>query len=612
MRPLQALAFLLLLSAPISALSLNDFLAPYLLPGERPVAEDFSIGGSNYALVRIAGKPSFLLSEKEGEFGFVQDAGQIQEALRSKTLEEMQLTESLDASLLLVREFNDSRLLGERECRRQTGTDRFPCTDKDSCIVACRSVPNCQTALSYSLESMNDLQAWLVLSSSLDTLVADAETANAAASSALESSFGTGPVDALLEKEYNIQAVAHDISENSLFNCGPVGKCFCSYTFNHTPLRTSIETLLRVRSNLTLLQTLPSLSSSIANTTAQRTSIKDEGELYALVLFESDAKLGQLRTDMDNSLVFISDEELLRGFNELRSNLTTLGVAVDRKDYAAAQSLALAFNTRLDMLHSRTGANIAEYYLLLDLRLNVSRTLDLLGDVELTDTQAAQLADLQGRYAASEMPAPLPRALADQMKTDLLDQQSKSNALFISAERASITSQISALRASVSNLTALSSRNRQKNNFTQVLQELDEAQAALGRNELEKAGSLVEGASARIAQEERDLRKKAGLIELAKADIDAAQEAMDKAEATHFTLLQPDLREAEAALADARTLLYTDPAAAGVEAMGVPDLANSAVEHAYSYDQLATIGAVLLGIIVIVAMLYWIYRREEQ
>jgi hypothetical protein len=612
MRLLLALAFLALLAAPLSALSINDFLSPYMLPGERPVAEDFSTGGSNYALVRIAGKPSFLLEVQDDQFSFVQDAGRIQAVLRSKVLGEVALTESLDTSLDLLQEFNNSRLLGEKECRRQTGTDRLPCVDKESCIVACRSVPNCQTALSYNIDSINAIRSWLAISSQLDASVIEAEQSSAGTSAALGSSFDTAPLDSLLADEYNVQTLAANVSDNPLFSCAAGGKCFCANTANSTMLRTSIDLLLRVRSNLTLFQTLPALSSSIAAATAQRTSIKDEGGRYALVLSESDAALKELRQKIDDSLVFIRDEELLQGFNELRSNLTTLNVAVSRKNYTRAEQLALAFNTKLEILRSRTESNVADYYMLLDMRLNISRTLDLLSSMELNDAQTAQLADLQERFNSSDIPSPVSRALADSLKADLLDQQADSSTLFTSAERSRIESEIADSRASIADLKVLAEANKQDSNFTSALQELGEAQAALAKNDLKTAGAIADATAFGILQSKDALNQKVERIALARKEIATAQAEVDAASQTRFSILQPGLGEANAALNEARSLLYTDPDAAILAAQRVPGLAQGAVEGAQSNNQLATIGAVLLGLIVIVAVVYWMYHKEEQ
>ncbi|MFA6035423.1 MAG: hypothetical protein WC759_00505 [Candidatus Micrarchaeia archaeon] len=614
MRPLQALAFLLFLSQLISALSLNEFLAPYMLPGERPVAEDFSAGNSNYALVRIAGKPTFLLEVQDDQFSFVQDAGQMEEVLRSKVLGEVALTESLDSSLHLLQEFNNSRLLGEKECRRQTGTDRLPCIDKESCIVACRSVPNCQTALSYNIDSINAIRDWLSISSQLNARVADAEQSSADASSALGTSFDTAPLDSLLADEYDVQTLAANVSANPLFNCAAAagGKCFCADTSNSTMLRASIDLLLRVRSNLTLFQTLPGLSSSIATATAQRTSIKDEGGRYALVLSESEAALKNLRQEIDNSLFFIRDDELLMGFNELRSNLTTLSVAVGQKDYVRAEKLTLAFNTKLEILRSRTGANMADYYLLLDLRLNVSRTLDLLSSMGLNDAQLEQLASLQARFNSSDIPSPVSRVLADSLKTDLLDQQADSTTLFTNAERTRIEREISDARATIAELKLLSEANKQPSNFTPALQELDEAQRALTKNDLKTAGAIADATAYGISQSKDALNQKVARIAIARKEISAMQAEVDAAASTRFAILQPNMGAANAALEEARSLLYADPDAAVLAAQRIPDLVKGALDSAQSLNQLATIAAVVLGLIVIVGALHWIYKREEQ
>src|SRR3989344_3662189 len=164
---IPALALLFMLSIA-HAVSLSVFLKPYMLPGESFRAENFDVSNRSFSLIKIFGQPSFLVEARQENFSLIDDQQEIYGILWERAVSEIDAEGTKNASLLQLHEFNRTRQPNEDECKRLTGTDRLPCEDKDSCIVACRSVPVCETALSYSLDSILALKDWLDTTKRLD------------------------------------------------------------------------------------------------------------------------------------------------------------------------------------------------------------------------------------------------------------------------------------------------------------------------------------------------------------------------------------------------------------------------------------------------------------
>jgi hypothetical protein len=612
MRKLLALLILVLLAAPLAAASVNEFLQPYLLPGENPRLESFQTPGGSFELVRISGKPSFLLRVQDDSYSFIAADAEILPVLRAKTVAEMQLSETLESSLSLFSQFNDSRAAGEDECARQTGTDRFPCTDKDSCIVACRSVPNCGTALSYSIDSINAIRDWVALVPILDSAVASEMDAYGTAGEQLDSSFDPAPLDALIASQSQTTARAADATSNLLFVCSGQGKCFCKSTANMTALDSAGKLLLRARSNFTQLALLPNMSAQIASATAQRTSIKSQGELYALVIETSNARLADLHTQVDNSLIFIRDDGLITGVNELRAALVAIQQAVDAKNYTTAAQATEKFNTRLDQLSTQAAANVEDYNLIIGLQLNETQTIDQLSRMQLDDADRDEFLTLRARLDGAQFDTPIMRARADELKAGLTKLSKDSRAMLARAEKAQLNADIERLRESIANLTRLANHYDQKTTLGSASLELDDAKNALAAGDFETAAPLVADAEAQVAAQGKSLNAQVAQIKAASIDVSGAVLAIDEASKIHFTILQPDLTAANAELDSARENLNSNPQQAAQSGAKATQLAHDAVEKARANDQLATTGAMVLGAVLLVAVLYWLYRREEM
>ncbi len=131
-------------------------LALVLLPHGASVAEAFMetraeadsevsyyrlAGSGEYVIASLNGAEAFLVSNVTGEQ--VTDLAVVESMLREDVYGRARFANRSAEIGLIIEEFNRSRGVGERQCRQYTGTGSFPCIDRESCIVACFSVPVC-------------------------------------------------------------------------------------------------------------------------------------------------------------------------------------------------------------------------------------------------------------------------------------------------------------------------------------------------------------------------------------------------------------------------------------------------------------------------------------
>ena len=166
-RCMRILVALLLLAFTVHAATVNDFIAPYLQQGEHAPTSEVVVGVQTYTLVNLSGTYAFVVRMGAAGYEFVQDKALVEQALRQRMLVDINVPGRVDAAWMKLLEFNASRQPAEATCKQYTGTDRIACfynaSEPDrslkvlSCTRACRSVPICQTAVSYNLDGIYEI-----------------------------------------------------------------------------------------------------------------------------------------------------------------------------------------------------------------------------------------------------------------------------------------------------------------------------------------------------------------------------------------------------------------------------------------------------------------------
>ncbi|MDD5317227.1 MAG: hypothetical protein PHF51_00680 [Candidatus ainarchaeum sp.] len=243
---LLALLLVVALSAPVLyAETLEDFVTPYLYPGENfssdAGATQISAGGSQFVLVKVKGVESFFLSRSEsgGEtrYAFVNDSSRINSAIREyyASANYHNATE-LDHLIGHISAFNASRYPAEFECKTSIGLDRPGATCGVTRCESCMNVPFCADKMAYFGSDF----AASIHQFEVDTGAEQQGLKNAvAAATAMKG----GAVDAAVYSSYltgNLtaaQAGAQAVQTNHLFGCfeitgsqlAPAGLEWCAY-----------------------------------------------------------------------------------------------------------------------------------------------------------------------------------------------------------------------------------------------------------------------------------------------------------------------------------------------------------------------------------------------
>ncbi|VVC04948.1 Uncharacterised protein [Candidatus Burarchaeum australiense] len=616
MRPLAfALALLFLLPA-LNAVSLADFMKPYLLPGERYVSTYLTVDNSDYRLITISKKPTFLLAVHEDNFSIVQGNESIFGILRADALANLHMGETLDNAVFLLAEFNESRASGEAKCAQLTGTDRLPCIDKESCIVACRSVPNCEMALSYSIEPIFGIRDWVVARGQLDDAVLAAQEAGLR----VGENNSAGSLNEALAQFGDVRAISANISSNIIFDCSPTGRCFCGKSSNDSALSLAFSELSALNQSLASLASLGETANSMAQRTAERVSLSNDADKYALVLRNAEEGALTARVSLDASLLYVHDDSLITDFNLLQGQLVQLRQSVGAKNYSQAAVRADSFFSQLNLVVDEAESNAATYRLLIDLQLNATNSLKLLADMDLQGRDAQDFNSLSVRLDAVNLAAPLDLASNPNFPTvallqrEMLSLASSSASLLIRAETSILNDELADLEAELKGLEGTASTYKQNKSVFDsgpVTDLMEQSEKKLAQQDISGARLALEDAKVKLSEEKVKLDARVGAIGNASQVLATASNAIHESEQVRFTLINPNLSEAKARLAEANALLYSAPEDSAVLSQQAADLAQAAVPEAQNLDQLAVIGSIAAGLVVLVAALYWIYKKEE-
>lgn len=608
MRLLSALALLLLLSPLISAVSLSEFLKPYMLPGESYRAEPFTQLNRSFVLINVLGAPYFLAERQGDGFLLISSEHDIYAILWERQLSEIDLDGTRNASLQYLREFNRTRQPNENECRRLTGTDRLPCTDKESCIVACRSVPNCQTALSYNLDSILGILGWLNTTGRLDSQLQVAADAHYSIGDNFESSY----VDGAAAEVDGLKSLGINITTNIIFYCGPGGMCYCPTPgFNFTAIDSSLGLLSSLSGKLAALHELDTVAGQMAHKSAERAGIRDEGMRYALVLQETRDQLLGLRTKLDESSAFVHDAQLTKSFDEAQSISISLQGAVGQKDYNAADSFSRSLYSKLGPLEVRAESNKASYEELVDLHLNATEIMEQLAGLGMVQDTAVKYDTLAARLNGLSIDPPVEYSSLKSLRTELTGIGKEANSLYISVAGDRVNSSLASANARYSNLTKLASDYRQNLSLSDITAALRSADTLLKAGDVQGADFMITSANSQMDTLFPALIARINQIAAAQDAIETARQALDAGDEAQTRFIRPDLSVAREKYADSRKLLYTDPESSKALAEEAELLAQEALSNAYFLDQFAIMVAVLAGIISAVLALYWLYKREE-
>lgn len=130
------------------SLTLEQIIYSYLETGETFRYDEITYNSQNYNVVISGGKEIFIFEKTNNRYYFVKDKELIKQVINSYYKDHKNLTldgqyERLEEAKEHVKNFFESRGTQENMCKQYTGTDRLPCNDRTSCLVACRTLYIC-------------------------------------------------------------------------------------------------------------------------------------------------------------------------------------------------------------------------------------------------------------------------------------------------------------------------------------------------------------------------------------------------------------------------------------------------------------------------------------
>jgi len=293
---------LLVLASHAFAQDFKAAIAPYVFSGESAEGDSFAVNGTNYVLVLITGKPSFLLQENGSGYSLVDGEEGIRGVLVGRKMASVKTDAQVDQAIVDIRNFNASREPAERQCKQYTGllviaSDRdeerpcfFNSTDAEvarncfgatpvtisdrvcappieSCLVACRTVPICSIALSNNLHGIYQIlffrSATRDLDSNVSALLAELEGVR---------SLDRNAADASTARLGNVLNLTNTIVQNWLF----YEYSFCSQIpFNGTALFGAEDILKAVSADIADIEALGATSAQVANFTKERMRMRE-------------------------------------------------------------------------------------------------------------------------------------------------------------------------------------------------------------------------------------------------------------------------------------------------------------------------------------------------
>lgn len=266
--------FLILFCSTAYGSGLDYFIFSHLEENETFTTEEVVFENETYHAVLLNRDPSFFVRGEEGAFELVTDEGEIRGALLEyygKRDITYALLDGLDVIPSLLASFEESREPGEGDCRILTGTDRYPCIGRSTCMQACFAVTSfCQPVASGAGWPFID-SIWAFSNSTRKLDEYPAKTTSLFEQFSQHKTLSN--LDALIDIVSSINIEATGINQNDLFNaysfCAPID-------YNMTALLKAQMALFEAREKALPILKLDETVATIAGETNARALLKKE------------------------------------------------------------------------------------------------------------------------------------------------------------------------------------------------------------------------------------------------------------------------------------------------------------------------------------------------
>lgn len=386
--------FLFLLSAQASALS-QDAIAAYVEPSEQAETSQIQVASGTFTLATVDGTELLLFDESSQLVTSVDTIKQVFTEEFYANLDFDSRAESITASLL---SFNASRKADEALCRQYTGTDRWPCTDHNSCLFACRSVPICATAMStqaFTTEMKSFVGSTDSITSNVDAFLANSESMKGSIAS----------VDAQITRANSMKSSVNTVKANKLF--GTCSGCFdfCKpIAYNTNSLNSVLDSLNSLKAGLGGLSEVESRTSLLEEALQARLDyLETRGDRFQQLTTRTNNALNDLRGRKLSFEKEVSDSTVSAGFAELENTSSTIAILGNGKRFQQAFALEQGFFTKSATLNNSMARWLNESKTMQKAKEDCKLVLDRAGELLLeNDELRGEFDDLMYSYTDAE------------------------------------------------------------------------------------------------------------------------------------------------------------------------------------------------------------------
>lgn len=162
------LVFMLLPAIFAAPTPLQKFLDSSFEPDQNVQTQALFAAG-NYALVTADGVEAYVADAGTGTA--VKDRQRLQEILSADTKNRRGFASKLSLALGLDEAVLAAKKNDEEKCVQYLGLEMHPCTDRESCIISCFSVPQCSGGPLYSDGFLEAFMDWNAIRQRFDSLI---------------------------------------------------------------------------------------------------------------------------------------------------------------------------------------------------------------------------------------------------------------------------------------------------------------------------------------------------------------------------------------------------------------------------------------------------------
>ncbi len=400
---LAAAATILLFAFAAFATAVSqEKIGEYTEPGEQATLSTISVESGTYTLATVDGTELLLFEESTQKL--VTDFNKIHSIFKEEYYKSIDYDARIEAIKANMTVFNASRQPDEAQCKQYTGTDRWPCTDKNSCLFACRSVPICLSAASTE-EFISEIK------SMVDTTAAMNNNVSILLDNVNSVKESTSALDAEIARINDVKAEINTLKNNKLMST--CGQCynFCKpINFNVNALNSVLNELNSLKTQFNQFTQVESRARLLADAAQERLDyLEARGKRFQGLTYAVNIALNDLRGRKITLEQQISEPTVETGIQELENVSTQMTLLGNSKRYSQAFELEEEFFSNADNANNTMNFWLDESKQLKKLKDDAKRVLERLDEL-LTedDSLRANLTRLTDDYDYAEKQAKAP------------------------------------------------------------------------------------------------------------------------------------------------------------------------------------------------------------